>query len=574
MMENNKNSNGIWEKTRKEIIGRNSFFDTPFGKRLITYADYTASGRGITFIEDYVSKLMELYGNTHTEDDITGTHTTELLKEAERKIKNAFNAPSDYKIIHEGYGSTGAIHRLQKILGVYIPPVLKEKLQEYTAEYLKEKNNKCYDLMDYICSKRPVVFVSPYEHHSNELTWREGFAEVIEIDINKDGFIDLKDLRRKIARPEYKNRTRIGSFSACSNVTGIKTDVYKIAEILHDNNAYAFFDFSASAPYTKIDIHRNNKAYFDALFFSPHKFIGGPGSCGILLIHEKLYRKDLPPTCSGGGTVAYVGYNDRVYVNDIELREKPGTPGILPLLRASLAIELRDKLGPERIEKREKELCRKAINFLKEIPNIEILGNLNPDNRIPIISFNIKNNNRYLHPKFIVKLLNDLFGIQARAGCSCAGPYGHRLLNIDDEKSKKYREKVKKGLEGLKPGWARISLHYLMTDEEVDFILKSIEFLSEYAKYFLKVYSFNIFTGAWNHVDSKDAKIDFGVEEAFKISNNTGNPYRLSDSEIENLHRYYLREAYTLVSKIKNDFDESRIGETEDDLLSFVYYRE
>jgi len=569
---NTKTSIDLWELTRKDIIGRNRFFNTPFGKRLIMYADYTASGRGVGFIEEYISKLMEFYGNTHTEDDITGTYTTKLLKEAEKIIKNSFSAPEEYKIIHEGYGSTGAIHRLQKILGVYIPPQLNENIQSYIKEYLSDKDEKCNEMVSYIYSKRPVVFVSPYEHHSNELTWREGFAEVIEIDLNKKGLIDIDDLKKKIANPEYKNRIKIGSFSACSNVTGIKTDVYKIASILHENGAYAFFDFSASAPYTKIDIHRDGKSYFDTVFFSPHKFLGGPGSCGILLIHEKLYRKDLPPTCSGGGTVAYVGFNDQVYVNDIELREKPGTPGIIPLIKASLAIELKDKLGIDRIEKREKELTKRVMNSLKKIPNIEILGNLDPEKRLPIVSFNIKEKEKYFHPKFIVKLLNDLFGIQARAGCSCAGPYGHRLLNIDDEKSKRYGEKIKKGLEGLKPGWARISFHYLMTDEEVDFILKCINFIARYSKYFLKLYHFNIFSGSWNHINSKVLDIEFGIEEAVKASLEKNSSYKLSDSEIANLHEYYLREAEALVRKIKKDFDESHISETEDDLLTFIYY--
>ena len=567
-------SDDIWRITRESIIGRNSFFDTPFGKRLITYADYTASGRGVSFIEKYISNLMELYGNTHTEDDITGTYTTKLLKEAEKRIKSFFNAPSEYKIIHEGYGSTGAIHRLQKILGVYIPPVLKDNVKNYIKEYLSKNNERCGELIDYIYSKRPVVFVSPYEHHSNELTWREAFAEVVEVELNKDGLIDVNDLERKVSDPKYESRIKIGSFSACSNVTGIKTDVYKVATVLHENNAYAFFDFSASAPYVKIDIHRDNRSYFDAIFFSPHKFLGGPGSCGILLIHEKLYRKNLPPTCSGGGTVVYVGFNDQIYVNDIELREKPGTPGIIPLIKASLAMELKDKLGVENIEKRENELTKRAINFLKRISNVELLGNLDPEKRIPIVSFNIKEKEKYFHPKFIVKLLNDLFGIQARAGCSCAGPYGHRLLNIDDEKSKKYQEKIKKGLEGIKPGWARISLHYLMTDEEVNFILKSIEFLSKYAKYFLKSYHFNIFSGSWVHYNEKKSSIPFAIEDAIKNISEKVTSYRLSDEEINNLHNYYLKEAMAIVSKVKKDFDDSRISETEDDLLSFIYYKE
>lgn len=568
----------LWEYVRNNIIGRSTTIKTPFGKRLITYADYTASGRGLYFIENYLTDLMKLYGNTHTEDDATGIASTVMLKEAEQKIKCLVNADVHYKIIQEGYGSTGAIHRLQKILGIYIPPVLRENLRKWINEYYGNKKEQKDGLVDYIKSKRPVVFVGPYEHHSNELTWREGFCEVIEIELNSQGLIDLADLEKKLARYNNENRIKIGSFSACSNVTGIKSPVYEIAKILHNHGAYAFIDFSASAPYIDIDVRRDRDSYFDSIFFSPHKFLGGPGSCGILILHEKLYRTDLPPTCSGGGTVDYVGFTTQLYSSDIEIREKPGTPGILQMIKAALAMELKERLGVERIEEREYELIARAMSYLSSIPEVEILGNPDPSKRIGIISFNIVVGDGYLHPRFIVKLLNDLFGIQARAGCSCAGPYGHRLLHIDFEKSMKYRKLIQDGFAGLKPGWARISFHYLMTDDEVEFILNAISFIAKNGRYFLPLYFFDIHTGSWKKRNFKgiisSSAVNgleigpFGIEGAFRISEKTES----LEGERKNYYMGYISSAEEVAKRLKKDFSEKQLKETEDDLISFVYY--
>jgi len=563
----------LWDYVRNSIIGQNTKIKTPFGERLITYADYTASGRGVYFIENYLTDIMKLYGNTHTEDDATGIITTKLLKKAEQTIKHLVNADEHYKIIQEGYGSTGAIHRLQKILGIYIPPVLRENIKKWINDYFEGHEDERDKMLDYINSKRPVVFVGPYEHHSNELTWREGFCEVIEVELNSDGLIDLIDLEKKLNRYSGDDRIKIGSFSACSNVTGIKSPVYKIAKILHNYGAYAFFDFSASAPYIDIDVYHDRDSYFDAIFFSPHKFLGGPGSCGILILHEKLYRTDLPPTCSGGGTVDYVGFTTQLYSRDIEVREKPGTPGIFQMMKAALAMELKEKLGVDKIEEREYELTSRAINYLSEIPQVEILGNPDPSRRIGIISFNIAVGDGYLHPRFIVRLLNDLFGIQARAGCSCAGPYGHRLLHIDYEKSMKYRRLIQDGFAGLKPGWARISLHYLMTDDEVEFILDAISFLAENGQYFLPLYFFDLHTGTWKHRDFEDSEspsgIDgFGIDEAMSISG----VKEKDPGERKSYYHSYLFTARELARGLKKDFSPRKLKETEDDLISFIYY--
>ncbi len=564
---NQMNRNDFWQFVRKSIIGQEASVETPFGNRLITYADYTASGRGVCFIENYLFEMLKLYGNTHTEDDITGMITTQRLNKAEKTIKRLVNADKHYKLVQEGYGSTGAIHRLQKILGVYIPPRLRENMKNAVSNYFT--GQKLYgQFTDYIMCMRPVVFVGPYEHHSNELTWREGFCEVVEIDLDRHGVIDLQDLEKKLSLSEYAKRVKIGSFSACSNVTGITSPVYEIARILHNHDAYAFFDFSASAPYVDINIRKDEHTYFDAVFFSPHKFLGGPGSSGILIFHEKLYRRDIPPTCSGGGTVDYVGFDGQLYIDDIELREKPGTPGILQLMKAALAMELKERLDVEEIEKRERLYTKNALSRMSEIENIEILGNPDASKRIGIISFNICDKNRYFHPKFIVKLLNDLFGIQTRAGCSCAGPYGHRLLHIDRAKSEKYRKLIEEGFSGLKPGWARVSLHYMMTEQEADFILDAIFFVAKYARYFLPLYYFDIHTGSWKYRGFDEQTGDFDILSAKGFFRQLEEP---TPDRIK-IYGEYLNFALEKAHSLQKSFNEKKLKETENDLIIFIYY--
>ena len=404
----------FWVFVRENIIGRNAVIRTPFGKRKLTYADFTASGRGVLFIERYMQKVLELYGNTHTEDDATGMITTERLHQAEKTIKRLLKAGEQYKIIEDGTGATGAVHRLQQILGVYIPPAAKDSFQKLLARYFKGEELKPFE--SFLLQNRPLVFVGPYEHHSNEVSWRECLTEMVEIDLTEEGLLDLEDLEAKLSRKEYRHRWKIGAFSAASNVSGVVTPVYEVARILHRHNALAFFDFAAIAPYSEIDMCRDKESYFDGIYFSPHKFLGGPGSTGILIIHQKIYRKDLAPTIGAGGTVDYVSFDDQQYYPEIEIREKPGTPGILQIMRTALVLELKQKLDPKRILKREKELIHRALKRFNTCTPIEIMGNRDPDKRIAIFSFNIRMDTSYLHPRFVTILLNDLFGIQSRAG--------------------------------------------------------------------------------------------------------------------------------------------------------------
>lgn len=496
------------EEVRNAIIGQNFFFETPYGKRLLTYADYSASGRSLKFIEQFLIKIQREYANTHTEDDVTGRHMTKILHQAETIIKKAFNAENNCRIIATGTGATGAISKFQEIIGIRLPPVTKELLHTILDKSVKDKvldQKLCNDLETEIKRLKPVVFIGPYEHHSNDIMWREAIAEVISIQLTSDGYIDLKDLERQVSDPKYKNRLKIGSFSAASNITGLKSPVYEISRILHKYGCIVCFDFAASAPYVKIDMNNDPDTFFDAIFISPHKFVGGPGSSGILVFNERIYKTALSPTLAGGGTVDFVNSTTVDYSKDIEVREKAGTPGVLQTIKAALAIDLKDAIGIENIKSKELEYTTKALERLSKHSKIEILGPIDHENRISIVSFKIKHGDKYLHPKFITKLLNDLFGIQSRAGCMCAGPYGHILLEIDEEGSQKLRRIIQQGKLGLKPGWCRVNFHYLIPKDEFEFICKAIKFTADYGYLFLKDYSFNIYSGEWTHLNFEDS---------------------------------------------------------------------
>jgi selenocysteine lyase/cysteine desulfurase len=550
------------ETLREDIIGNNVLFETSFGKRHLLYADYTASGRGLRSIEKQIIDIQKSYANTHTEDDYSGKFLTSLLRQAEAKIKKLVNAGDEGKIIAAGSGTTGALKKLQEILGVYMPPLARERIFHSIASSGKRGES----VLAAIEKNKPVVFIGPYEHHTNELMWREAFAEVVKIEIGRGGKIDLKDLDDKLSLPEYRNRWKMGSFSAGSNITGIRTRVYEIARICHSHDAVVFFDFAAVAPYIKIDMNRDKKSYFDAIFFSPHKFLGGPGSSGILIFNEKLYRKDLPPTGAGGGTVSFVGFTVHDFSNDIETREKAGTPPILQTLRAALVMELKEKIGIRTIEDIEIRHLKRTISELKKIKNLTIIGSASSKNRVPIVSFNILHNGRILHPKFVTKLMNDLFGIQSRGGCSCAGPYGHVLLGIEEERSIQYRNLVLNGYEGIKTGWVRINLHYTLKEEDVDFIVKAIRFVARSGYLFLQKYSFNPTTGEWKHLQEKNDEVKFSLESDFSLRT-------VNLSTIAALRLSYLKQAEKMAKELRQKGEPVYAEDKEDieKIKSFDY---
>jgi selenocysteine lyase/cysteine desulfurase len=531
---------------RQQIVGVDSTFETPFGERLMVYCDYTASGRCLQFVESYLQSLQRVYANTHTEDDITGRSMSQLLHEAEKAIKQSVNAGPDGRIIACGTGATGAIDKLQQIIGVTLAPATRKNL----GDMLDEKK---------LDRTQPVVFIGPYEHHSNEISWRQSLATTIQVRLDAGGNVDLAHLEELLQDPRYQNRKRIGSFSAASNVTGMRSDVRKIATLLHKYDAIACFDYAACAPYVEIDMNpepemEGDDPSIDAIFISPHKFLGGPGSSGVLVFNERIYDRALPPSMSAGGTVDYVGMTDQDFIGRIEEREKAGTPGVLQTLKAGLVFQVKDAVGVDVIYKREHEFTNRALRAWGETSGIEVLGNPDADSRVGIISFNIRDSSgKYLHHKFLTVLLNDLFGIQSRAGCSCAGPYGHRLLDIDDATSEKYRLAVQQGYCGLKPGWCRVGLHWVMDDAEADYVIDAVQFIAREGHTFLGLYDFDLATGTWVHKYAAGVLPEFSLDQA--LSNIDGEPAILSLALRQQLYRHYLTEAQKIADQLRNEPD-------------------
>lgn len=547
---------------RDQIIGHDLLFLTPFGQRHMLYADFTASGRGLRFVEDTLIEIQKSYANTHTEDDYSGKFTTQLLHAAEEKIKHFVNAGPQGKIIPIGSGTTGALKKLLEIIGVYLPPVTHERI----LKGIRSTGQNASTVLEAMDRQKAVVFIGPYEHHTNELMWREALVDVEVVGFDSNGLLDISDFKQKISNPKINNREKIVSISAGSNITGIRTPVYEVARIAHNHNALVFFDFAAIAPYVNIDMNRDKDTYFDAIFFSPHKFLGGPGSSGILIFNENIYRRDLPPTAAGGGTVVYVGSHTHDFSDDIEAREKAGTPPILQTIKAALALDLKYKIGIDHIEELEIKYTDYFVSKLQNFANVELIGNADPKDCVSIVSFNIKHKDRILHPKFVTKLLSDLFGIQSRAGCSCAGPYGHVLLHIDKQTSQKLRHLVQKGYEGIKPGWVRINLHFTFKKQDIDYLLDAISFIAENGHLFLALYIFDLHTSEWKHLEAFDSSIDCSLNQNFSAP-------VIDTALIEKERAGYLQQAHKLAAELKTkpepDF-KTDIKEIES--LKYFYY--
>jgi len=466
------------ESIRHAVIGHDAAIHTPFGLRRVTYADWTASGRSLSLIENAIHQaVLPLYANTHSESSGTGIHTTRLREWARTAIRTAVGANSgEHAVIFVGSGATAAIDRLITILGLRHPAAGGSTRET------------------------PLVIVGPYEHHSNEVQWRETRAEVVVVPLDEEGQIDTGALETILIH--NRRREVIGSFSAASNVTGMLSDVDRVTRILKRHDALACWDYAAAAPYTTIAMHSHESDPLrcqDAVFISPHKFIGGPGTPGILVIRRELAANAVP-SIPGGGTVAYVGPGAHDYITDIEHREEGGTPDIIGSIRAGLAFQLKEHIGTDTIRHYEERFTRQALDRWSAHPKIEILGDTSRP-RLPIIAFNIRGHTsgRRLHHNYVVALLNDLFGIQSRGGCSCAGPYGHHLLRIDETLSLQYRNRILKGDTVLKPGWVRLSFNYFTSEEEVRYILDAVEMIAHHGWRLLPDYDMEPSTGVWRH---------------------------------------------------------------------------
>ncbi len=474
-----------FEQFRDNIIGIDQEFESPYGRQKIVYTDWTASGRLYKTIED---KMQNQFGpfvaNTHTETTVSGTAMTLAYKEARSLIKKHVNANEDDVLIVAGNGMTSVINKFQRILGLKLP----ENMRKFT------------NIPDEI---RPVVFVSHMEHHSNQTSWLETIARVVVIPGDKNGLFSIENLKELLE--EYKDRPlKIASITACSNVTGIQTPYHEVAKLMHEYGGVCFADFACSAPYVEMNMHPEDKdSYLDAIFFSPHKFLGGPGSSGVLIFNKRLY-KNMVPDCPGGGTVSWTNpWGEHKYIDSIEDREDGGTPGFLQTIKTALAIKLKEQMGIKNILEREHEILDRLFGILGDIPNLQILAP-NQKDRLGVFSFYIDD----LHYNLGVKILNDRFGIQTRGGCSCAGTYGHYLLHVDQETSQSIVDQILIGDLIKKPGWIRMSIHPTMSCDEIKYVCKCIKELAENHEDWAKDYKYNPNNNEFEHHDFKSDTVE------------------------------------------------------------------
>ncbi|MEQ3697357.1 MAG: aminotransferase class V-fold PLP-dependent enzyme [Pseudomonadales bacterium] len=466
-------SKSLIEQIRTGVIGEKVAISTPFGTRPLIYADYTASGRSLDFVERFIQqRVLPFYANTHSESSLTGRQTTALREEARAAIKQSLNATEEHRLIFCGSGATAAIHKFIGMLGLH-------------------------EIRD----ERPVVFIGPYEHHSNDLPWREAPVDLVRIPLCTQGLPDETELTVQLRKYQHR-KLLIGSFSAASNVTGIKTPVKRISALLHKFGALSCWDYAAAGPYVEIDVQNTlagdeGDNSLDAVYLSPHKFIGGPGTPGVLLLKSVL-PDNACPTVPGGGTVSFVAANRHTFLTDIERREEGGTPAIVEAIRAGLVFSIKDQVGASTIVAREHAYLQRAFAVWEQNPKIKILGGTTLD-RLGIVSLRFLEGDKDLHYGFVVALLNDLFGIQARGGCSCAGPYGHELLGLNEEQSLAIEAANQRGDMVLRPGWVRLNFNYFIDDETANYLIAAVEWVATHGLKLLNHYYYDRNSGTWNY---------------------------------------------------------------------------
>lgn len=478
---------------RENTIGLNHSFESVYGTQNLLYADWIASGRLYFPIEDsMLRKIGPMIANTHSFSSQTGKASTYAYQYARKLIKDHVNASDFDCLVATGTGMTAALNKLQRIMG------------------LRSEDN-IYNVKLNFDDERPVVFITHMEHHSNQVPWYETIADVVVLPCGENNLVDPRLLAEELKK--YKNRSiKIGSFTACSNVTGIITPYHELAKIMHQSGGYCFVDFAASAPYVKIDMHPEDpEQQLDAIFFSPHKFLGGPGTCGILVFNEKLYKSNFPDNPGGGNVRCTNPWGGYYYSDAIEVKEDGGTPGFLQVMRTALCLKLKDKMGVENMKNREKELLDLCFSELQKIEGLILLGDLKTE-RIGCVSFTIEN----IHYNLLVRLLNDRFGIQVRGGWSCASTYAHFLLNIDEEKSTAITNGILQKNLTEKPGWVRVSLHPTMTNAELLFITNSVKEIVSNIENWQKAYQYNPVTNEFDNISIKET-IEEEVKEWFVL---------------------------------------------------------
>lgn len=466
---------------REQIVGIDQFFASPYGTMPLVYADWIASGRLYRPIEE---KLLHDFGpyvaNTHTETTVTGSAMTLAYHHAKTLIKQHVGADARDVLISTNSGMTGVVNKFQRILGLKVHEKHQHRIQLAAGE-------------------RPIVFISHMEHHSNQTSWLETLAEVAVIRPTPEGTVDLGHLEELLAH--YHDRPlKIAAVTSCSNVTGLFTPYHEIAAIMHAHGGLCFVDFACSAPYIAICMRPADPAqHLDAIFFSPHKFLGGPGTTGILIFDPKLYTNRVPDN-PGGGTVDWTNpWGGHKYIDEIEAREDGGTPAFLPTIKVALAIQLKEAMGVTAMLARERELLDRLWPALDAIPGLHVLANHQRE-RLGVISFYLEN----LHYNLGVRLLNDRYGIQVRGGCSCAGTYGHYLLEVSYEHSRRITDKISHGDLSEKPGWIRLSLHPTMTNAELDYILGALAELAQQHRVWATDYVYHPHTNEFAHCQVAD----------------------------------------------------------------------
>lgn len=545
------------ELLRKHKIGGKSLIATPnlwFGHgiggdptshRLIMHADYTASAQGLSFLERYLQKNQETYANTHTETSAIGKYSTKQYHDSLEFIKSHVGADDSFEIVPTGYGATGAIEKIQKILGIYMCPKTTKNLKEKFGICAKSEFKNKY-----------VVFVGPYEHHSNDVSWQDAtycdfvrVAAVKDADGNPGEQIDLDDLASKLA--DYPDHIKIVSLSAASNVTGIKTDVAAVSKVTKNHGALLFLDYACSGPYVKIDMADHE---IDAIFLSIHKNLGGC-NLGLLVFRKSLYDLSCHPSFGGGGTVSAVSPWKYHFVDNIQERETAGTPAIRQVFQAALSFQLKEWVGLDNIHELEQFWTEKAYNFFKAHPNLQLLGDGEADNHLSIFSFSVIHGDRTLHYALVASLLSDVFGIQSRSGCVCAGPFGHVLLNIDKKLSDRYIDLIQHGVNGMKPGWTRINHHYSSSQQDFDYLTKALNGVAYFGGLFLDEYTIDMDRGVWQHDHSPEVWEPVSFERALTKSDLHPHieEYQREDLRANQITEFCLYIAFSLTKGEKRD---------------------